>query len=417
MGSLLALVLTTAWAAPGREIGVGDYKAVLFSAQDYAEGSGVPDLETPTNDIDRIGHVLETQYGFDVERHPNATRREMVATLTALAEQVDDDDVVLIYYAGHGEFDEDQGVGYWLPADAVAGDQSTWLGNPTVQAAVRALPARHVLMVIDACFSGEFARERGILLLVEDDSFPGAKLARRLGSESSRLYLSSGGNEAVSDEGPPGRVDEDRPPVSVFAYFFEKLLTQAEQRYVLPSDLVPPLRQRVFENASQTPRFGVVAQTGHGGGEVVLINRRAEPCVEGAADCLGDDPSAARPPPATWTYDVTRAAFDDPDQVRLDRRAAGAGLLAAGVAAGVGSVLLALRADERVDTWSAERLACGQRPVVPDCDTLLRRASTQQSINQQVGGAVGLGITSGALVIASGFTFTVHRRARRARGR
>ncbi|MEM6930526.1 MAG: caspase family protein, partial [Myxococcota bacterium] len=163
MAGLVALGLASALATPvGREVGLGDYRAVLFSAQAYAEGSGIPELATPNNDIARIGAVLEEQYGFTVDLHRDATRATIDTTLSALADEVDGDDVVLVYYAGHGEYDRAQGVGYWLPTDAVLDDQSTWLGNPTVQSKLRGLGTRHVFLVIDACFSGEFARERGI---------------------------------------------------------------------------------------------------------------------------------------------------------------------------------------------------------------------------------------------------------------
>ncbi len=411
MGLLVSLLCIGAAAAPvGREVGVGEYRAVLYSAQDYADDSGVPDLETPNNDIARIGQVLEEQYGFTVEGHPDATRAEIVSSLTRLADETGEDDVLLVYYAGHGQYDARQRVGYWLPSDARGGDQSTWLGNPTVQGLIRGITARHVVLVIDACFSGEFARERGIEVLVDDDRFPGQRLARRLASEPSRVYLSSGGNETVSDEPPPGRSDEDEPPVSVFAYFFHKLLAQAEQRYVMPSDLVLPLRQRVFDNANQTPRFGVVANTGHGGGEVVLVNQEAEPCIEGTDACLGDTITAADVP-ATWQYDPATRAFEDPNGVRIDRRALGTGLLVAAAASTTASILFALSADNDVDSWTAEFETCAARPIPGDCEA--GRDGDQAAIDRKVAWATTFGVSGGLLAIGAGVSFTVPRRARR----
>ncbi|MEO0600802.1 MAG: caspase family protein [Myxococcota bacterium] len=407
MAGLVALGVASALATPvGREIGLGDYRAVLFAAQDYAEASGIPDLATPNHDIARIGAVLEEQYGFTVELHPDATRATIDATLAALADEVDGDDVVLVYYAGHGEYDRAQGVGYWLPSDAVLDDPSTWLGNPTVQTKLRGLGTRHVLLVIDACFSGEFARERGIDRIVQGDRYPGQKLARRLAAEPSRLYLSSGGNETVSDDPPPGRADDGRPPVSVFAYFLEKLLLQADQRYVLPSDLVPPLRQRVFENARQIPRLGVVASTGHEGGEVPLVNLKARACVEGTDSCLGptitlDDV------PTSWQYDAGTRAFANPLQLRRQRRVVSGSLFVAFAAA---AGLSAVAANQRRSDWVGAFEACAAEPVVDEnCNTVTNRDLAQRDVTLLSGLSIGMG----ALAVGSGVTFAMPGRAAR----
>lgn len=34
---------------------------------------------------------------------------------------------ILIYYAGHGEFDKTASKAYWLPVDARSGDDTNWI--------------------------------------------------------------------------------------------------------------------------------------------------------------------------------------------------------------------------------------------------------------------------------------------------
>jgi uncharacterized caspase-like protein len=67
-------------------------------------------------------------------------------------------DNLLIYYAGHGWNDEPAQEGYWLPIDADLRDPTQWISNSTVTAMVRAMPAKHVLVVSDSCYAGTLTR-------------------------------------------------------------------------------------------------------------------------------------------------------------------------------------------------------------------------------------------------------------------
>ena len=71
---------------------------------------------------------------------------------------VKENDRVLFYFAGHGVArDGDEGPnGYLLPSDAQRGDESTYLHMPLVHDALLALPCRHMLVLLDSCFSGAF---------------------------------------------------------------------------------------------------------------------------------------------------------------------------------------------------------------------------------------------------------------------
>ena len=123
--SLLALAPARAAAPPsGAEIGLGRYVAVLFAAQDYP-GDDL-DLKTPDRDADEIGRVLKERYGFEVEVVKDATRARILDTLAALAGQVGERDAVVVYFAGHGKYDEAGKMGYWLGEDATASSGAIW---------------------------------------------------------------------------------------------------------------------------------------------------------------------------------------------------------------------------------------------------------------------------------------------------
>ena len=61
---------------------------------------------------------------------------------------------MLLDYAGHGKVDPITGAGYWQPVDVEVGKDFTWIANVDIRRQLRGLPARHVLVVADSCFSG-----------------------------------------------------------------------------------------------------------------------------------------------------------------------------------------------------------------------------------------------------------------------
>ncbi|MEM6925745.1 MAG: caspase family protein [Myxococcota bacterium] len=254
-------VVETRGTLPADGLGIGRYRAVLFSAQDYGPSSGIPDLATPTADINAIGSVLRDRYGFEVEIVPDATEQAIIARLDTLKRETKPEDAVVVYYAGHGLYDKSEDRGYWLPTDAVIQDTSRWVSNDDVSAKLRAIPARHVLMIIDSCFSGMF--RDALRPTTAADVGP----LKALAAKRSRVVLASGGDEPVADGGRDG--------LSVFAYFLRQGLTEASGRFVVVDTLFPELRARVQQNAEQTPQQGIFQRAFHEGGQLVLENQSA----------------------------------------------------------------------------------------------------------------------------------------------
>ncbi|MGE3471900.1 MAG: caspase family protein [Vicinamibacterales bacterium] len=133
--------------------------AVVIGIDQYT--TGIPSLRTAVNDARRVGELLAGQHGYDVIAvvDAEATRARLVALLQdELPAAVGPDDRVCFYFAGHGvAVDGDQGPnGYLLPADANRADAATFLHMPLVHDALVALPCRHMLVILDSCFSGAF---------------------------------------------------------------------------------------------------------------------------------------------------------------------------------------------------------------------------------------------------------------------
>ena len=67
-------------------------------------------------------------------------------------------DNLLIYYAGHGWLDIDADQGYWLPVNATRESQIEWISNNAITSEIRAIQAKHIIVVADSCYSGKLSR-------------------------------------------------------------------------------------------------------------------------------------------------------------------------------------------------------------------------------------------------------------------
>ncbi len=120
----------------------------------------VSPLKTAVNDARRLGEVLAGHQHFTV--HPpllnanGAALRQLLRE--TMARLVSADDRVVFYFAGHGiAADGDDGpAGYLVPADADPADVKTFVPMADLQDALQALPCRHLLLILDCCFSGAF---------------------------------------------------------------------------------------------------------------------------------------------------------------------------------------------------------------------------------------------------------------------
>ena len=111
-----------------------------------------------------VGNVLgEIDGGWTVAKALLGHERNMIAdlfgsatgtrqkkpgsALANLARTLEKNDNLLVYYAGHGVLEE--GEGYWLPVDASANRDKTWIGNAQISDFIANMEAKHVLVVAE----------------------------------------------------------------------------------------------------------------------------------------------------------------------------------------------------------------------------------------------------------------------------
>jgi hypothetical protein len=162
-----------------------------------------------------------------------------------------------IYYAGHGVLNNVTKKGYWIPVNARIKDRSSHISNSIIQDYIEAIPARHVLLVADSCFSGS--------LFGTGRSFPpiNDKFFSSVYRDKSRWGMTSGNLTPVADSGSGGH--------SIFACHFLKMLRENENPYMTPMQIYDRIGPIVTNNSEQRPVAKPIRNTGDEGGLFVFI--------------------------------------------------------------------------------------------------------------------------------------------------
>ncbi len=238
----------------------GKNYALIIGSNDY---DYLPQLKTAVGDAEAIAEVLERKYDFDegaVKLLTNATRREILGALSSFRRSLNAEDRLLIYYAGHGQIDPATDEGFWQPVDAEPESDFTWVSNADVKRYLGGMPAKHILVIADSCFSGSLTRGAETQNENEDKFF------LNIDKYPSRKVISSGGTEPVADAGSGGH--------SVFAYFLIKALEENTKPYITSFQLYDRLVRAVTNNSNQTPEYGTVPDSGdQGSGDFTFIRR------------------------------------------------------------------------------------------------------------------------------------------------
>jgi tetratricopeptide (TPR) repeat protein len=243
-----------------REIGSltegGKYYALIIGISNYADPS-IPDLDNyPLEDAERLAQLLTDHYTFNKENVQvleNSDRSSIQRAFDDLSKSITDEDNLLIFYAGHGHYDESTELGYWLPSDAEKEYTSNWIYNDVLVANLRRIRSRHTLLISDACFSGSIFKTRSAI-----DEAPMAYQKKY--ELRSRKAITSGVLQTV-------------PNKSVFFKYLADELENNKAKYLSANQLFQDIEIPVGNNSPNTPQFGVIRNVGDEGGDFIFIQK------------------------------------------------------------------------------------------------------------------------------------------------
>lgn len=181
-------------------------RALIIATDEYDDWS---DLTNPVFDAQTIEKELREYYGFETELVLNPTKREILNKIREYAKKsYMPDDQLLIFIAGHGQFDDIFTEGYLVCKDSKKNDEAkeTYISHSTMRTYVNNIPSNHTFIVMDVCFGGTFdqsiarAGSRGEDMYAD---LPAEEFIKRKLRFKTRRYLTSGGKQYVPD-GRPG---------------------------------------------------------------------------------------------------------------------------------------------------------------------------------------------------------------------
>jgi len=212
------------------------------------------ELDRPVKDAEMLYDVITSRYTFKKENIRllrNATRAEMINGLEYFAKTVRPADNFLIFYSGHGYWDNGSQNGYWILADAKRNNKPDWFMNSTLSDYLGQIKSKHTLLISDACFDG--------LVFKACSTAQDASVAiNKLNKLASRKAITSGIRIVF-------------PENNVFASNLIEKLRENNNKYLSSEKLYTSFRETVKNISTKVPQYGVITSAGDEGGDFIFV--------------------------------------------------------------------------------------------------------------------------------------------------
>lgn len=289
----------------------GQYRALLIGNSTYpADEHNLQTLKGPVKDIAVLNRALvDRDTGLfadvDVTLLPEATSVRAIRALGSFFRAADRDDVLLVYFSGHGKLDQNGRLHLCMQDTDSTELLSTALSSTRINEFADASRARNVVIVLDCCYAG---------------AFRGADLGDAVAGPGRYVLTSCRGTQLAND----ATVDNG---TSLFTQhlvdgLLEAAVDQDDDGYVSFSDLYAYVDRRLREAGKQIPQRRV-----NGDGDLRLAKRPRPADVEntGSQRVSGSIAVGSRPDSAAIANNVDQRGIDSsttasPGGHRLGRR-------------------------------------------------------------------------------------------------
>lgn len=231
----------------------GKFYALIIGINKYTDPT-ISELDYCIRDAKNFYDAITNRYLFnkeDVRFLENATSEQIVESLDYFTTRITPADNFLIFYAGHGIWEDQSETGYWLPSDVNKNSKFKWFRNSTLRDYLRSINSKHTLVISDACFGGSIFKTRV--------AFNDAPLAiNKLYDLKSRKAMTSGTLTEVPDQ-------------SAFIKYLLERLNNNNEKYLSSEQLFSSFRLAVINNSSAVPQFGEIREVGDEGGDFIFI--------------------------------------------------------------------------------------------------------------------------------------------------
>lgn len=233
--------------------------ALVIGINDYHH---LPPLNYAAHDAEQVADMLMQRFAFPSEQvallqDVSATRNNILRVFDSVINQrnLAPDDRIIIYFAGHGltrQTQDGRVVGYVAPIDAEPSAWRTLLRMSDLIEQASFLPAKHILFIMDACYSGLSLR-RGATLDPVVEHF--------LTTRSVQVITAGRADEMVTDGG-----DREGDNSVFTGYLLEALsgCAATASGLMTASDVMRYVYRHVVDSShsEQTPQYGWIEGDG-----------------------------------------------------------------------------------------------------------------------------------------------------------
>lgn len=234
--------------------------ALVIGVDEYVDCSP---LTNACNDARAVAKALEKYAQFEktsiqVLLNKEATKRQVLAAFLGLRKICSPNDRIVVFFAGHGhsEAGNKKQQGFLVPVDGKIEDLDTLIRWQELVEGAEMIPAKHILFVMDACFSG--------LLMQRAAPAQGSRFVSDMLTRYSRQAITAGkADQTVADGG--------RGQNSIFTEsFIEGLAGGATDKNGLIT--ASSAMHYAYNKVSRDPRSDQTPHYGHleGDGDMVL---------------------------------------------------------------------------------------------------------------------------------------------------
>ena len=264
-----------------------DY-ALFFAVETYENKSAWKDLPGLIDECEAIRKDLIERYGFSSESKVvhNPTLNDIAAELARWrSREYGPDDQLLIFFSGHGQFLDDVQEGFFIPSNGKSKDADfisrNWYSLLTLPRHVTTIKCRHILLAIDACYSGTIDSQ--VALKDENEEWAQPEnngdaqfhqYVHDLLANKSRLLMTSGGKTRT------------KHPSDFVRWFREALATLGgKDRLLRPADI----EERWPASTISRPLSGTFEGHEAGGNFLFVYQPKAAPVKASSAPDYDED--------------------------------------------------------------------------------------------------------------------------------
>lgn len=208
-------------------------------------------LESCVRDCSDFKDILTDKFDFELSKvyelyNENATNKKIQDAFRGYIKTLTNEDNLIIYYSGHGEFDEVTNTGYWVTNES--SDYTNYITNQIIVNYIDNIKCNHIFIISDSCFSNS-------LLLTGN-----FKKVDEYFEKQSRWAFTSAFNEAK---------DSDDLSNTLFCEKILEFLEFANKDFRI-SELTDYVKTEFEVNEFQSPQASPLKINSHKGGEFIF---------------------------------------------------------------------------------------------------------------------------------------------------